>query len=278
MQFKISFFKTFVTLLLLVTVSLLLQSFRVSEENAGSVPDDAVMSFSYDLRVQSYAQLEREEDKDKLKPHQKFQFVPKSERIHVQGYLRSDGFPHIEIDVLEKSDKTWLRKTLSNPDTEIKVKELKKLVIDNGRFIAYDARGEKIYEKEEPLFNFKDKAEFFIKNLDAEKVYKEMIANFIKRGAKVTTSGNYLNINYDANGLNYDMELLKDKALPSKSIIKSTKEITTTTYTYECIDGKWVLVITKTRIEPNKENADVTDVPVINNFITEIENVNINTL
>ena len=279
MRFKIPFLKILVAALVIITATILIQSFRLPMKESISIPDDAVLSFSYDLKVESYAQLENEQDREKLRPHEKFQFVPKSEKMHVQGYLRSDGFPHIEIDVLEKSTKPWLRKTLSSSDNEIKAKELKKLIIDNGRFTAFDDRGEKIYEKAEPLFNFKEKADFFLKNLDAEKAYKEMVANLIKKGAEVRSNGEFMNINFDMNGLNFNIEMLQNYGLPTKSVVKSEKEVTTTNYTFECIDGKWVLVITKTKIEPNRDNPDLTDqTPVINNFITELENVNISIL
>ncbi len=239
------------------------------DTNNLKVPENPVMTFSYDVKTLTYNTLVNENDRSRLKPHQKFMFVPQEEKMHVEGYLSYEGLPYYTIDILEKTNRPWIKMQDSQLPQK---KEVRKIVIEGKNTTSYDDKGEKIISFSNDKTGNKELADALIEKLDPQKAFKEYLVNAIDKGWNVKHINNTIRIQHQEEENDITMFINKLTGLPKQLIVKTSKEISNITYKFDCIDGKWVLVLIRTKIKKVNPEIDIeyNSVTTMNNFNIEI--------
>ena len=230
------------------------------------IPNDAPFSFSYDMNVKTFSTLENKNDIDKLKPHLRFQFVPQETKMRVNGFLSEEGDPNFTIDILEKSKNKWIHTSNINPQQK---PELKKIVVRGNKLASYDSRGEEITSYQNDAEPHTEMVNNLRKNIDPQTLYQKFISDAIDDGWDVKHIENTIRMAKSEKDKETIMFMDKKSSLPKLSKVITEKEIIVTTYKYECIDGKYVLVLQKTKVK-----MEYDGVPVEFNSLTSIDNVN----
>jgi len=238
-----------------------------------TVPETAVLDFSYDMKMLDFKQLLNEDKRDLLKAHQKFSFIPQEEKIRVQGYLNKNGSPYMEITILEKSNRPWI--ILENQSDENQKSQIKKIVMEGNRVISYDKKDKIISDLKTDNNDHKALVNAIQEKVDPTDNFKKFIEESVKNGwiLKEAMDGTLIlkNVKKDTETLMY---FDPETSLPKYSKISNIREVTTIIYKYECIDGKWVLVMQRTGIikkEADPEEPMMEDVLQLN-----IDNYSIN--
>jgi len=210
------------------------------------VPGDAVMDFSYDMELLHYQKFTGDSLNSEIRPHQQFGFVPQRQKMHVQGYLLRDGKPYLDIRITEKTNRPWLYQHDGSPATPANL--IDKIVMDGDKISSFDQRGGLILNLQAAGQDHKQLADAILRNIDPVSAFHGFLEEGRKKGWDILETDHNLIIRFTEGARDTEMLFLKDTGLPIHSVSSDGQSKATVSYKYECIDGKYVLVMQRTSV------------------------------
>lgn len=208
------------------------------------IPDEAILDFSYDMHVLKYWQVANDSERNSLRDYQKMALIPQKESMKVKGYLEMDGTPHLEVEYTDRENRPRVQMNGRGHDFD----RVHRVVMDNNQVISYNKSGKEILKIDVEELKHFDLAKNLVNKIDPSGNFKTFLEDAKNQGWEIhNNEKNLFLIKNDEQG-EHNFIFDKKNGLPFLSKLINEREIVTTNYKYECIDGRYVLVLQRTSI------------------------------
>ena len=238
------------------------------KENPVSKYSPAPMNFSFDMQLMSYSRVEGGTGSNRVQPHRLFEATPRKQRWHVAGQLGEQGISSMRIDLLQKDVLPWINLSNPNPDSRSNISYF---LVDGNSVRAFDEKGNQRIRLDTGVSGWIKNFRFLIRNEEVENAWQQHIRTLLAQGGQCYDQGGERILSWEEAESSIRMHFDRQSGLPLWSEIIRSDQKTKISYTFECIDGKYVLVLQRTSI--TRQNPDA-DEPIVE-FISQIELENI---
>jgi len=207
--------------------------------------ENDVLNFSYNMNILQYQQMQDGFEKSELPDYKQFKFVPQKQRMRVKGSLNREGTPYIDINIIEKSNRPWIKLPNENVESGQKIS---RVVMDGNRVRSFDERGNKMLDIAYKGSAHKELVESILGRIDPQDNFVKFIQDAMSSGKKVTETESAIAVEFEDQDHKITLLFDKETGLPVLSKILSEKEIIRINFTFECINGKYVLVVQRTSV------------------------------
>ena len=218
-------------------------------------PGRSIKTMEFDLEQTSYFIPPPNETKDVLKAHQRTMFAPKKQRWHLKGDFTEDQLINLRIDVLPSETRPWIH--LPNPRPDDDRAAISYVLVEDDAIRSFDASGNeraKLPLSETGLGSLFNPVVSSTEYTDNTAYWSDWIR---QKGGAIRSGGGNILLEWTENGTVIRLVLDDRFGQPVESEIIREDSKTTITYTYECMDGHYVLVMKRTSIKRNTVEPDL---------------------